>query len=267
MRHKKKVAARKKAKKKLTPEQITAKSAIKYGVPFWILWGIAGAESTWGQGGSNLFGLMAAAEGADVSNWKSASEQAAKTLAGLKRRYGSWSKAIEHYSGDSYDISHPAQLAAEQGVTPKNERKVLKRVLSGATTPVDLTEGLSELGGAGKWLWENFGEGGLLEHGPKGKVLGPPGALDENAEKAGGAAVNLIPTPITEAFKDFDAVAKLLVSPQFWVRVGEAIGGIILLYLALKALTGLSVPGEGAAKSYAKGAAFKKLPPSQKVSS
>lgn len=100
----------------MSPKQITERAAAKYGVPFWLLWGIAGAESTWGEGGTNLFGLLDAAEGANVSDWNSAANQAAKTLAGLAKQYGSWGQAVQHYSGYSYDISHPRELAAEKGV-------------------------------------------------------------------------------------------------------------------------------------------------------
>lgn len=245
----------------LTPKQQTALSAKKFGVPFWALWGIAGAESTWGEGGSNLFGLLDAAEGVNVSNWKEASEQAAKTLAGLKKQYGSLSQAISHYSGYSYNASHPKALAAESGVTAANENRVVKRELSHVKTTITTAGG--EVIPVN--LWETLGElahGGLLEQGPKGKVLGPGGALDEGVEQA---TPSIIPEAITGAFKDFDAVAKLLVSPQFWIRVAEAIGGMILLYVALKALTGASLPGEGAAKSAAKAAAFKRLPPAQRV--
>lgn len=268
VKHKHKVKHKAKAKKELTPKQITAKSATKFGVPFWILWGIAGAESTWGEGGSNIFGLLDAAEGADVSNWKSASEQAARTLRGLHKQYGSWSAAIEHYSGYSYNISHPKELAAQQGVTPGNEAKVVERTLSGvggATSPVvDLglnpaLEALLKAAGGASGL----GGGGADEQ--LGKKAGE--ALNVNPlELEGKLAEGLIPEPVIGAFKDFDAVAKLLVSPQFWIRVAEGIGGIILLYMALKALTGVTVPGEGVAKGYAKAAAFKRLPPRQRVS-
>lgn len=259
----------------LTPKQQTAVSAKKWGIPFWALWGIAGAESTWGRGGSNLFGLTDAAEGVNVSNWKDASEQSAKTLAGLKKQYGNLSQAIAHYSGYSYNASHPKELAASAGVTPTNENKVIKRELShvkvtttgGQTENVNLLnpeedlEGLTELGQKILPLPSEIGPGTGTEGHPRtGLKEG-----EEVEKKVGEAASSIIPSGITNAFGDFDAVAKLIVSPQFWIRVAEAIGGMILLYMALKALTGASVPGEGAARTAAKAAAFKRLPPRQRV--
>lgn len=97
------------------PKEWTAIAAHRYHVPFWLLWGVAGAESSWGKGGKNLFGLKSAAEGADVSDWHSASEQAAKTLWGLKQMYHSWALAVWHYSGGGYHIDWPKQLAHEKG--------------------------------------------------------------------------------------------------------------------------------------------------------
>lgn len=87
----------------------------RYKVPFWLLWGIAGAESSWGQGGINIFGLKSAAEGVDVTDWDEAAMQAAKTLRGLKDTYGNWNRAVKHYSGYGYDLSWPRQLAREHG--------------------------------------------------------------------------------------------------------------------------------------------------------
>jgi hypothetical protein len=77
-----------------------------------------------------------------------------------------------------------------------------------------------------------------------------------------------IPGEIIDAFNQFTKISKLLTDPKFWLRVGEAIAGMILLYMALKALTGTSasdIPGAKAASTAAKAAAFKRLPPAQRV--
>lgn len=247
--------------KHLTPKQSTALSAKEYGVPFWILWGIAGAESTWGQGGDNLFGLLDAAEGVNVSDWRAASKQAAKTLAGLKKQYGGWAQAIEHYSGYSYNIQHPKELAADKGVTPQNSEQVQNGTLENVDFSVP---GIGNVpfpdlgnifGSPGEFGGEHSYEFGGPGTGPLGHEAGKP--------LQGG--LEIFPGGIIQAFEDFDAIAKLLVDPQFWLRVGEAVGGIVLLYMALKALTGTDIPGAGTAKSYAKAAAFKRLPPKQRV--
>lgn len=88
-------------------------ASARYKVPVWIEWGIAGAESTWGKGGSNLFGLLAAAGGVNVSDWQEASMQSAKTMAGLKAQDGSWGAAMKAYSGGDYGLAHVKQLAQQ----------------------------------------------------------------------------------------------------------------------------------------------------------
>lgn len=144
----------------MNPKQITERAAAKYGVPFWLLWGIAGAESTWGQGGTNLFGLLDAAEGANISDWTSASNQAAKTLAGLAKQYGSWGAAVQHYSGYSYDISHPRQLAAEKGVhtTTPNTGGGGGGFLSGVPVVGDVAGAVEGAIGAGEDVVDFTGE-------------------------------------------------------------------------------------------------------------
>lgn len=246
----------------LSPKQQTALSAKKFGVPFWILWGIAGAESTWGTNGTNIFGLLDAAEGANVSNWKSASEQAAKTLKGLKKQYGGWPGAIEHYSGYSYNIKRPKELAKQKGVTPQNSTEVQNGVLKNVGFQIPGT-GI-EIPGLGE-IFGSPGEfGGEHSYEPGGPGTGPLG--HESLKPLGEASI--IPEGITQAFKDFDAVAKLITDPKFWLRVAEALAGMIVLYMALKSITGTGVsdvPGAGVASSAAKAAAFKRLPPKQRV--
>lgn len=95
----------------------TEAAARKYHVPLWIEWGIAGAESTWGKGGSNLFGLLAAAEGVDVSSWGPAAMQSAKTMAGLYKERGGWGNAMAAYSGGEYGLAHVKQLFNENPIS------------------------------------------------------------------------------------------------------------------------------------------------------
>lgn len=93
---------------------IVARAAAKHRVPFWILWGIAGAESTWGKNGDNIFGLLSAAEGVDVTDWEAASNQAAKTMSGLKEKTGGWGPAMHMYSSGTttggYGLGHVKSL-------------------------------------------------------------------------------------------------------------------------------------------------------------
>lgn len=254
-RHKKR-----KPKHHLTPKQITAASAQKYHVPFWILWGVAGAESTWGKGGSNLFGLTAVGEehpNVDTSNWWQASALSAKTLSRLKHEHGTWEAALEHYSGGGYGTSHVKQLSAEQGITPQNSTQQAAAQLKNAGwSPLQLSP-----------LWRLFhGEAPLPEF-PGQEALPELGIPNPSGGSLGEVPGNLfsLPGEVTEAFTQFTKLAKLVGSPEFWIRVAEAIGGMILIYLALKQLTGNDVPGVGTARQYAKAAAFKRLPPKQRI--
>jgi len=81
------------------------------------MWGIAGAESTWGRGGDNIFGLLDAAGDADTSDWEESSMQAAYTMSGLKKAYGSWGAAMRHYSGFNYGLNHVKELYRQQPTT------------------------------------------------------------------------------------------------------------------------------------------------------
>jgi hypothetical protein len=245
------------AGKPLSHKQITALAAKEYHVPFWLLWGIAGAESTWGKGGTNLFGLLAAAEGADISNWRSASRQSAKTLAGLKKQYGSWAAAVEHYSGNSYTIAHPRELAAQQGV---GTRTTTGKVLADIKTP------LGTIPFPGPELDFTNPLGPLSPIDPR--ELGVPGELGKGLGGGGVGELFSFPGQIVESAQQFTKIATLLTDPKFWIRVAEAVGGMILVYMALKSLTGTSVsdlPGGRIATQAAKAAAFKRLPPAQRV--
>lgn len=89
-------------------------AAKKYGVPFNVLWGVYGAESSWGKGGSNWFGLVAVPR---TGSFEGDANQAAATLARLYKEYGSWNAALEAYSGHSYGLSHVEELGGSGGTT------------------------------------------------------------------------------------------------------------------------------------------------------
>lgn len=81
-----------------------------YGLPGWLGWGTAGAESTWGTNGSYAFG------GIDLPNsggksYALEARESAKAYAGLIKQYGSIAAAVTHYSGNSYTIDHVRELA------------------------------------------------------------------------------------------------------------------------------------------------------------
>ena len=73
-----------------------------------VLYGIEGAESTWGAGGSNLFGLIM--WGGPVSEPEPAAMESARLMRQLHDESGSWEAAMLHYSGGGYGLSHPLEL-------------------------------------------------------------------------------------------------------------------------------------------------------------
>lgn len=84
-----------------------------YDVDAALLYGIEGAESTWGAGGSNLFGLLAGAEGVSTSDPYAAAMQASRLMRRLHDQLGSWEAAMRAYSGGGYGLSHPYSLAGD----------------------------------------------------------------------------------------------------------------------------------------------------------
>lgn len=244
--HKRRHTKKSKAPRPATPKAITAASAAEFGVPFWLLWGIAGAESTWGRGGTNLFGLLDAAEGANISDWRSASHQAAKTLRGLHDSYGSWPAAVEHYSGNSYTIGHPKELAGDEGVTPRNSQAVQERVLADIETPL----GTIPLPGPNLNFNSPFGPlsplNALPNIGPS--IPGIPG-LGTTGGTGGLGGLIQFPEQFLQAAAASTALLSMLTDVNFWIRVGEAIGALILIYMGLHALTGQGPSASGAVET------------------
>lgn len=253
----------------LTPKQSVAVAASQEGVPFWVLWGVKVAEtgSGWGLGEESSTGAKgpfqfepetAAAYGVNVDNFMSSARGAAKYLKQLKHEHGTWNSALEYYSGHGYGESHVLEKAAETGVT---KRTTTRRVLADVKTP------FGTIPAPGPELDFTNPLGPLNPINPT--ELGIPDVQNPFGIGGGsGGSIFSLPSEVVEAFQQFTKLSKLVSSPQFWVRAGEAIGGIILLYMALKALTGTGVsdlPGGRAAVSYGKMAAFKRLPPAARV--
>jgi hypothetical protein len=92
------------------PVEIRAASEA-YAVSADLLYGIEGAESS--HLGGNWYGLLAGAEGVDVSNRAQSAMQAARLMRRLHDQLGGWPAAMVAYSGGSYDISHPYALSGD----------------------------------------------------------------------------------------------------------------------------------------------------------
>lgn len=259
-----------------TPRQLTAIAARKWHVPFWILWGVkvieTGATGTGigavnsSSGAAGPFQFIpetAAAYGVNVNSFSSSAEGAAHYLHDLHKQYGSWEAALNHYSGGTpaeggYGVATVRSKARSTGITPRNSA-AQATALTGSAQNVAL--GIPEGPAAEKVLEEL----GIIPKGSSGLPTGP--GLEGLKGPSLGSLLSF-PDEILEGFQQFTKVAKLITDPKFWIRVGEAIGGVILLYMALKALTGVSasdVPGATAAKTATKAAAFKRLPPATRT--
>lgn len=94
----------------MSQEQDVAAAAKATGVPFGLLWGIFGAESSWGKGGSNWFGLTAVPR---TSSFAGDAKRSGETLHRLYYQQGSWEGALRAYSGGSYGYEHAHQLGQE----------------------------------------------------------------------------------------------------------------------------------------------------------
>jgi hypothetical protein len=205
-------------RKSLTKRQVVDASARKHGVPEWLLWGIFGAESTFGTNGNNYFGLIEPEYKMANGNIRrpkhtddifESSDIAAELLASLKQEHGSWAAAVAQYA--PYSISHPKELS-QQGSSEGKETAESK--FFQFKTPKEQKE-FEKLAGE-----ENL---------KSGFEIGGVNPLD--------------------SLKDIGAVflgaGELLFTPEGWLRLGKLIGGAILFLWGLNVLVqGSKVAGK-----------------------
>jgi hypothetical protein len=188
-----------------------------YGLPGWLGWGTYGAESSYGATTSgHFFGLIESSYSGQRPNGELVhdTEISARLYKQLVGQYGSVAAAVPHYSGNSYTASHVESLGKVGGKG---------KVLGGPETvnaavhlgplqvwPPPLLESINPF----EWLKPNLGET-------------PPG---KEVQRVGGGIGSL------------EGLIEILTNTQTWLRVGEVLGGAVLIYLALKALTGQSLP-------------------------
>lgn len=120
--------------------QVVSEAASKAGIPFWTLWGVYGAESTWGRGGSNWFGLVAVPR---TGSFAGDAQASASTLARLYKEHGTWEGAIRAYSGSEYGIAHVKQLAGQEGANGSE---------ASTSTSTSTSSSSSSKTGLGEWL-------------------------------------------------------------------------------------------------------------------
>jgi hypothetical protein len=210
-----------------TPAGNTSKRrAVEYifeseGLPGWLGWGTMGAESTYGATSEgHFFGLiMPSYSGvAPTGNWAQDAKISAHLYKQLVAQYGSVAAAVPHYSGNSYSVRRPEELGK-----PKSAGKAQ----GSEAVPV------SWLGDA---LGQIFGSpsefGGEHSYEPGGPGTGPLG------HEVGEAAIGNPLAGFEQAAAAVVAFLSMLTDVNFWIRVGEAIGALILIYMGLHALTG-----------------------------
>lgn len=212
-----------------TKAQVVDASAHKFGVPPWILWGVFGAESTYGTNGDNWFGLVDV-PARNKTNLQEDSEISAKTLAHWKAQLGTWPAAIEGYSGKNYGIQHVLEMS-QQGKAQARERVPTSAGFSpSGKIDVSLGEGIPLLESLNpeNWLKKNPAET------PPGKEL----------PKAEGVISSL--EGVAQFFAD---LTKLIFTPAGLMQIAEMGGGIIMIFWGLHRLfeagTGVNIVGSG----------------------
>lgn len=201
--------------RRATEQSVVRAAAVRHGVPPWLLWGIYGAESTYGTNGSNYFGLIEPeykmANGnsrrpKNTADLAESSDIAAELLASLKQETGSWAGAVSRYA--PYDISHPRELSkGGQDSARKLVDAPFHLPLPGPLDPGNIWEEAEGVGGAIGGL---FGGGGPSLPGKAGEIEGAIGGVADIA-------------------KFFVGFGELLLTPEGWARLAKLIFGAIAI--------------------------------------
>lgn len=189
-----------------------------YGLPGWLGWGTAGAESTYGTNGPCAFGGIDLPNSCRNDYWVEARESA-KAYKGLVKKYGSVEAAIPHYSGNSYTIAHVKELAGGGGST------------AGEVVDVNLLEDIPGVGPSFKLFEE------------AGGAVGIPNPIEKGAEALGEVSgLGALAQPFITISETFKVVGELLFTPSGWLRIGKLIGGAIFLVWGIEQLIQASGP-------------------------
>lgn len=201
-----------------TTGSIMNNTARRYGIPAWMLWGVFGAESSFGKKSDNWFGLTSvprSSYGVDAQGHRYDSggkptfsgdaDQAAATLQRLlKANHGNTEQALQAYSGNGY-----ANVAKQHN-----------------------------LGSATAYIMQ-------LAHQAPTHVNVPESTIQKIAAGPVGDAVAAATSP----FAALGRIADLITSTEFWVRLGEGLLGVLLLLMGLRSLTGEATTPASIARS------------------
>jgi hypothetical protein len=213
---------------------IVKAAAHKWNIPDTILWGVYGTETAFGSAvrtssagavGSFQFEPSTAStygypvtNATDPKTFAAQADAAAHYLSDLFHQTGSWSSALSAYNAGPAGGPQPgyvAQVNANGGginaIQISNSTWVAIATALGIALPI------------------------------AGAAIGPE-AIAAGLAGEGSAAGTAASTAAGVAGKTLGvaAIASLLTSTDFWLRLGEGLLGVLLLYLGLHALTGQS---------------------------
>lgn len=236
------------ANKKHTTKHASEKAVVyaaarRHGIPGWLLWGVYGAENSWIYSNGVPFGLIESTYNGRTfhnSGLPEAADLAAEVLARLKKEHGSLPAAVDAYSGGSYTISRPKEMARSKSG-------------GGNIIPVDLHLGAPFLGPhlsiplPGPDINPLAPSEGLLKGGI-GKWLG--GAANEVLETDSNAlGLGDLYRSLKGIAGFFVGLGELLLTPAGWLRIAKLGGGAILFLWGLKIFirnsTGVDVAKKG----------------------
>lgn len=205
----------KKKPKKVSEKELVYAIAKRHHVPGWLLWGIYGAESTWGTNGDNYFGLIEpeyrmyngkVRKPQNTADLAESADIAAELLYSLKKEHGTWAAAVDAYA--PYSISHPRELSRQHG----NGNFVdfpLNIPLPGLPGGLETVPGIGGIGNVIEEVGGTIGEAGI------------PGVSD-------------IASGLSNVAAFFRGLGELILTPEGWARLGKIIGGAILLLWGLR---------------------------------
>jgi hypothetical protein len=221
---------------KATKKQVVSAAARKHHVPPWLLWGVFGAESTYGTNGTNYFGLIEpeykmsngnVRRPQNTANLPESADIAAELLWSLKQEHGSWAGAVAQYA--PYDISHPKELS-HGGRSEGRQFVDLKTPLGTVPTPgpdFDFTNPLGPLSPVNP-----------LEGIPN--IQNPFGAAGADLGSNPLAGVEALARSVNNISAFFVGFGELVLTPDGWVRTGKLVGGSILIFWGLRVVVRVS---------------------------